>query len=254
MFYLKHRELIAMHTSYTPEMYLYAMYCRDTFCTIIPHESKTTKISLLTIHCIPTKYQLYDIVNASSANVCEFLIEIVGENGGKKLSQLSSGTYCELLKFSKYTDEYDKYFKIKQDTKNGTKEQKRYLEYFKLNSLDKLFKQMICEFYEKYVATYVNKLHSDEDIDITTSLEHKYRILFEIHFIHLQTNKPIFKCDVERIFLYIIESEIIIESLKQLHDFSANHRVQYDWVELSWVELSWLITNNYILFPLLISY
>jgi hypothetical protein len=144
-----------------------------------------------------------------------------------KILKIGSNTYYQLLRFAKHVDEYDRYFKIKQNTKNNTKEQTQYLNHFKLNKLNKLFRQMVSDFYEKYVATYVNKLNVDDDDEIIGSLEHKYRMLFEIHFIHLQTNKPIFKIDVERLFLYIIDSQVIIDSLKQLYDLCANQRVQY---------------------------
>lgn len=224
LFYVKHRQLISLHCSYNHEIYFYRMYCREKYCNISSlFKDFCTNLESLTTNIFSTKYDFYDIIDPNHHNICEFIIEKTYSDKTRSLCKIATNAYMDLLKFSKYTtNTYEKFLKIKQDTPTNSKEQKQYLEYFRLTKLDKIFKEMICDFYDKYVDTYVNKIdHNNNNSIMNTNIEHKYRILFEIHFIHLQTNKPIFKCDVERIFLYILDQNIIIDSLQQFYAILA---------------------------------
>lgn len=215
LFYLKHKSLISLHDSFRSEIYFYRMYCREKYCNI-SHLFYDQNVQPLTIHIFENKYQFYDIIAAKNANICRFIIDkkpaIASSN---TVYAISSCTYQNLLIFARYAHIYDKFLKIKQETQTDSKEQKMYLQYFKFTKLDKIFKQMISDFYDKYFDTYVNKI--DSNLMKNVFIEHKNRILYEIHFIHLQTNKPVFKADVERIFLYIIDQIVIIECLQTYH-------------------------------------
>ena len=219
LFYIKHRDLIPIFKNFKPEIYLFRIFSRDNFSKINVsgiEERSLSMIPALTLHVIPTKYQLYSILE--SENICSFIIDIHNHTEHRKIYQVSSIVYKQLLKFCpvilKYGCTYQLYLKIKKELPPS--KQRYYLNYFNLKKLDNVFHEMIAELNDDYVDKYVNKELPRYSLN-HYFLEHKLEILYRIHFVHLQTNKCISDLDIQRIFLYMLDQKIAIEFLQQFH-------------------------------------
>ena len=214
LFYIRHQNLMPLHQSCRPQIHLFRVYSRQTYDEVT---APTLPIPDLTLHIIPTKYDLHAILEAPSP--CSFIIE---SKEHQQRYQISSVIYTQLLRFcpimlynvGNENYEYEVYLKIKKEFPK--QKQGYFLKYFHLQKLDSVFEQLIVELYDEYVDKYVNKDMSGYDVN-HHCLENKLEILYKIHFVHLQTNVCILENDVQRIYLYMFDNNIAINLLKQFH-------------------------------------
>lgn len=196
----------------------------QTYLKSVNKISESFGIPLLMKNTMRTRHELLSILDQGGVNM--FIIP--PKNTSDIHLHICNKTYLDILGYCNLycSDPYRRFMRIRQLTPPRRKE---FLQIFgetennTFEKIEKAFKEIVKYFFFSYVDVFVNKMFSYFDSFAFYYCHNKEEILYHIHLFHLQTKLPIFKTDIENIFLYqALHREQMIIMLKKFFASRSN--------------------------------